>query len=221
MGMGKRDHIAALLRDEDLREAWVVTHGALPDDDATDRLYAVFASLLAEAVARHARVIPGAVPVVARLRADGLRIGSTTGYSRSVAEVVARAAAAQDLDVDALVATDDVSAGRPAPWMVFRALEALTVYPPAVAVKIGDTGVDMEEGRNAGTWCVGVSETGNELGLDESALNELLPEQRRALSAAAARRLMAAGAHEVVPSVAVLPEALARIEARLAARLQP
>jgi phosphonoacetaldehyde hydrolase len=221
MGLGKRDHIAALLQDPAVREAWLAAHGLLPDDEATDRVYAAFASLLPDAVARHAQVIPGAVEVVARLRADGLRIGSTTGYSRSVAAEVARAAAAQGLGIDSLVATDDVSSGRPAPWMAFRALEALAVYPPAVAVKVGDTGVDMEEGRNAGAWCVGVSETGNEIGLDEATLSKLHPDERRVLAAAAAQRLVAAGAHEVVTSVAVLPEALARIEARLAARLQP
>jgi phosphonoacetaldehyde hydrolase len=68
---------------------------------------------------------------------------------------------------------------------------------------------------------VGVSETGNEIGLDEATLSKLHPDARRARGAAAAQRLVAAGAHEVVNSVAVLPEALARIEARLAARLQP
>jgi phosphonoacetaldehyde hydrolase len=105
--------------------------------------------------------------------------------------------------------------------MAFRALESLGVYPPALAVKVGDTGVDMGEGRNAGTWCVGVTQTGNELGLDEGALDDLPPDERRRLTVAAERRLLAAGAHEVVASVADLLDALLRIEARIAAGLRP
>src|SRR5207248_1699193 len=59
---------------------------------------------------------------------------------------------------------DDVAAGRPAPWMVFRIMEAAGVFPPAAVVKVGDTVPDVEEGRNAGAWSVGVTDTGSEVG---------------------------------------------------------
>jgi phosphonoacetaldehyde hydrolase len=221
MGLGKRDHIAVLLADADVAAAWRAVHGETPSAATVDRLYSGFASRLPDAVASHAQVIRGAVEVVARLRAQGTRIGSTTGYPRSVAAVVAQAAEGQGLVVDSLAATDDVPAGRPAPWMVLRTMERLDVYPPSLIIKVGDTGVDMEEGRNAGTWCVGVTETGNEMGLDESALATLSADERGTLAGAAGQRLLASGAHDVVPSVADLPGVLAGLEARLTAGERP
>jgi phosphonoacetaldehyde hydrolase len=221
MGLGKRDHVALLLADADVAAAWRAVHGETPSAATADRLYAGFASRLPDAVAAHTQVIPGAAEVVARLRAEGVRVGSTTGYPRSVAVVVAEAAEGQGLVVDDLAATDDVPAGRPAPWMVLRLMERLDVYPSWLVVKVGDTGVDMEEGRNAGTWCVGVTETGNELGMDASVLAMLSAAERETLAAAAGQRLLAAGAHAVLPSVADLPGVLAGLEARVTAGERP
>jgi phosphonoacetaldehyde hydrolase len=69
-------------------------------------------------------------------------------------------------------------------------------------VKVGDTPSDIEEGLNAGMWTIGVTRTGNEVGLSEQEWNGLSPAaQAQALDRAAAK-LRAAGAHYVVESVA-------------------
>ena len=44
--------------------------------------------------------------------------------------------------------------GRPAPFMIFYAMEQLDVQSVHEVIKIGDTPADMLEGRNAG--CLGV-----------------------------------------------------------------
>jgi phosphonoacetaldehyde hydrolase len=221
MGLGKRDHIAALLADPAVRSAWLAGHGQPPAADTTDQLYAAFASRLPPAVEAHADVIPGVIEVVEQLRAVGIGVGSTTGYPRAVAERVARAAATQGLVMDVRLATDDVPAGRPAPWMLYRVLERLGSYPPAAVVKVGDTGVDMAEGRNAGTWCVGVTETGNELGLGRDDLEALPAPERATRRTAAALHLTKAGAHLAIASVAELPAAMADLQARLDAGERP
>jgi phosphonoacetaldehyde hydrolase len=221
MGLGKRDHIAALLQLPALREGWTAAHGSAPDEAVLDQLYAAFAQRLPAAVAAHADVIPGVVEAVDELRARGMRFGSTTGYNRDVALSVASAAQRQGLTLESLVSTDDVRAGRPAPWMALRNLELLDVYPPSRVVKVGDTAADMQEGRNAGMWCVAVTETGNELGLSVDSLEALTGSQREALAAAAAVRLRDAGAHETVPSVAQLASAISAIEVRLGDRERP
>ena len=73
--------------------------------------------------------------------------------------------AEQDFVPDAAVCAADVPAGRPAPWMIYRAMELLGVYPPQAVVAIGDTIADIEAGLNAGVWAMGVTRTGNMLGL--------------------------------------------------------
>src|SRR5439155_24469033 len=100
--------------------------------------------------------LPGAVETLQRLRAKGIRIGSTTGYPRTTMNAVQTAAADAGIVVDALYTPSEVPAGRPRPWMIFRNCIDLDAYPPGAVVKVGDTLQDIYEGLNAGVWVVGV-----------------------------------------------------------------
>jgi phosphonoacetaldehyde hydrolase len=105
--------------------------------------------------------------------------------------------------------------------MIFRAMERAGVFPPASVVNIGDTLADVESGRNAGVWSVGVAATGNMLGLT---LDEwlALPNDERELGLAAAREAMRNhGAHFVVDRLSDCPAVIEHINACLAAGCQP
>ena len=80
-------------------------------------------------------------------------------------------------------------------------------------VKIGDTPADIEEGRNAGMWTIGVTRTGNEIGLTEEEWARLPVEEQERLLRCAEQRLLDAGAHYTAPSVAECDPLLDRIEA--------
>jgi phosphonoacetaldehyde hydrolase len=100
--------------------------------------------------------------------------------------------------------------------MIFRLMELTGVYPPSAVVKIGDTVPDIEEGRNAGAWSIGITESGSEVGLT---LNEwqALPDVERIRRAAhAGEKLLQAGAHAVIGSVGELPALLDELEKRIA-----
>src|SRR5215469_2080572 len=74
---------------------------------------------------------------------------------------------------DCNLCPDDVSFGRPHPYMIFENAVRLQVYPLATVVKIGDTTSDIEEGLNAGTWTIGVAMTGNMMGLSREEFSVL------------------------------------------------
>jgi phosphonoacetaldehyde hydrolase len=116
---------------------------------------------------------------------------------------------------------EDAGAGRPWPWMCFLAAIRLEVYPMAAMVKIGDTPADMEEGRNAGMWTIGITRTGNEIGLTEEEWTRVAEVERERMLRDAERNLMEAGAHYTAPSVPECEAILERIEARLAAGEKP
>jgi len=99
--------------------------------------------------------------------------------------------------------------------MLFRAMEALRVFPPWAVVKVGDTKADIDEGVNAGTWTVGVTRTGTYVGLTEAELAALPGPERTRLIHEAADILRARGADYLVESVAELPPILDDIEIRL------
>jgi hypothetical protein len=84
-----------------------------------------------QVVADYATLVPGAKEAVAELRAMGLKIGSTTGYTRSIMERVLPVAAEQGYSPDNLVCADDLPEGRPGPLGMYKCFIDLQVYPPS------------------------------------------------------------------------------------------
>ncbi|MCC6784477.1 MAG: phosphonoacetaldehyde hydrolase [Planctomycetes bacterium] len=210
MGAHKRDHVRAIL-DEPVIVERARQLGGMPLDDAHareafgDRVYLAFECRLLELLPRYATPIPGALETLQWLRAREIAVGSTTGYTRPMMACLLPHAAAAGLAIDAVVCSDEVPQGRPAPWACFRLAERCGVFPLSRAVKVGDTPADMAEGRNAGMRCVGVDESGNEVGLDRATLLALPMAERQALRRRAGDRLAASGAELVLRSVAELP----------------
>jgi phosphonoacetaldehyde hydrolase len=100
--------------------------------------------------------------------------------------------------------------------MLFRLMELTGVYPPSAVLKIGDTVPDIEEGRNAGAWSVGITESGSEVGLTLNEWHALPDVERIRRAAAAGEKLLQAGAHAVIGSVGELPALLDELEMRIA-----
>lgn len=221
MGLAKRPHIAALLAQPRIAAAWRIAQGAEPDEAAIDRIYAAFVPRNIAVAAAHATLIPGAAEVVADLRARGIRIGSTTGYTRDIMQQILPHAARQGFTPQHLVCAEETPSARPGPSMMWANLIALDVWPAWRAVKVDDTPVGIAEGVNAGAWSIGVTVSGNEFGRSEAEFARMAPAEIAARSDAAAAVLRAAGAHETIDSIASLPASLVRIEARLRAGERP
>ncbi|MEK8031462.1 phosphonoacetaldehyde hydrolase [Ideonella sp. DXS29W] len=222
MGLAKWDHIQALGHLPGVAARWQAAHGRPMARGDVDAIYEAFMPLQIERVAAYSAVIPGALGVLAGLRERQVRIGSCTGYPRQVMNQLLPHAAMQGLVVDHAVATDDLKAGgRPGPWMALANLIELGVREVAACVKVDDTTPGIEEGLCAGMWTVGLAVSGNELGLTLAEWHGLDAESQSQRRAAAGRKLAQAGAHEVVGTIADLPAALSRIEARLARGERP
>jgi len=216
MGIAKKAHIRAILEIERVRAAWTFEHGGEPGDQDIDKLYAEFIPNQIEVLADYSELIPGVAGAVAKMRSRGLKLGTTTGYNREMLDYLLERAAAQGFAPDCALCPGDAGSGRPKPWMCYLAAIRLEVYPMAAMVKIGDTPADIEEGRNAGMWTIGVTRTGNEVGVTEQEWLGLPGVERERLLQNAGQRLLDAGAHYVAGSVAECETILDQIEARLA-----
>ena len=139
MGLPKRDHIEAMLRTPRLAERWIALRGGPPTGADVDAIHEVFVPRSEDAAARRAALVPGVVDAVRALRARGVKIGSTTGYSRSIMERVLPAAAAQGYEPDTLVCADDLAESRPGPLAMYKCFVDLAVHPPGAVVKVDDT----------------------------------------------------------------------------------
>ncbi len=212
MGRAKRDHLEALLALPRVAAAWQAQHGRPASVEDVDRLYADFLPLQTRVLERHSDVIAGVPEVVAECRRRGIRIGATTGYTRALMEIAAPLARAGGYAPDVIVCADDVSRGRPAPWMIFRAAEKLAISPLTAILVVDDTPVGIEAGLNAGACTVAVTRTGNSLGLSADEVAQVDPLELKARLAAAAEAFRRGGAHHVIESVADLLPVLDQIQ---------
>lgn len=221
MGVLKKDQIRFICSHPRVRHAWASQHGQAPAETDVERLFAEFLPKQAETLAEYSDPIEGVPETVNDWRARGLRIGSTTGYTRDLLDIVMKPAAKAGYAPDASVTPDEVGGGRPAPFMCYRNAILLGVFPLWRCVKIGDTPADIAEGVNAGMWTIAITATGNEIGLSRSEWDALQPEERAMEKLSAGRRLTDAGAHYTAPSLADCSELLIDIERRLAAGEKP
>ena len=127
-----------------------------------DRSYAEFRRIL-EKYYRTVPIVPteGCLECFEWLRRQEIAIGLTTGFYREVTDIIltrlgwdkgldSQYAGTPDTIIQASVTSDEVANGRPAPDMIRRVMELTGVDNPRHVIKIGDTPVDLEEGRNAG-----------------------------------------------------------------------
>ncbi|MBC3760559.1 phosphonatase-like hydrolase [Quadrisphaera oryzae] len=150
MGADKREAVAALLA-----AGGVPAGGALVEEVLED----FRARLAAAYAARPPHPFPGVPQALARLRERGVKVALTTGFDRGVTagllDQLGWAVGGEgEGRLDAVVCVDDVPAGRPAPWMVFRAMEATGTTAVADVLVAGDTPRDLRAGTNAGAGAV-------------------------------------------------------------------
>jgi phosphonoacetaldehyde hydrolase len=215
MGLLKRDHIRAILALPNISSEWHTLFGREPGTEEVTRLFEEFGPLQMDIITQHSRLIEGVADVVRSWQNRGLLIGSTTGYTREMLNPVLAQAAASGYRPDASVCPDEVGAGRPAPWMLARNAQLLNVYPPSSCVKIGDTISDIEEGRNAGMWTIGLTRTGNMIGLDAVSLDKLPTAKKEALLKKAASEMLDAGADFVAEDLSACDPLLTQIQTKL------
>jgi phosphonoacetaldehyde hydrolase len=213
MGLAKKEHIRQIFTVSRVRDAWKSRRGHAPTEADVEEMYRLFVPLQLSCLPRYSAVIPGVPSSVQALRKRGLKIGSTTGYTRAMLDLLLEGSAKQGYTPDCSVSPEEVGPGRPEPFMLYENAVRLRVYPLAAIAKVGDTPADIEEGLNAGTWCVGVAGTGNGIGLTYDEFQALPASERHARLANARDELQRVGAHYVVDTLAELEPVVDDIDA--------
>ncbi len=140
-GASKRDAIRHFVSKHHTSKA-----GAL-----TDEIFNDFRDCLARLFkAGGVRPITGAVGIFQWLRERGIKVALNTGFDRVTTGLIIEAVGWQNGIVDAVVCGDDVAQGRPAPYLIFRAMEETGVTSVHRVMCVGDTVLDLQAGRNAG-----------------------------------------------------------------------
>ena len=207
MGKAKVDHVKALLAYPPVAAAWHQAKGRDANDADVVVLMDHLGPLMRQHAAEASSLIPGARQTFDALKANGLRVASSTGYTQDMMAPVIRHAAEQGYTPERVVCAGETPFGRPTPLMIYKICAELGVWPLNRVIKVDDAVAGIQEGTAAGAFTVGVA-SGNELGLSLEELQSLPAAQRAARQEAARGILKAAGADLVLDSVADLVPAL-------------
>ena len=223
MGLRKDLHIKALTEVDEIKERWKKIHGKYPEQSDVDRMFADFVPLQLDCLRKYTTLLPGVAEVTQRLQKQGIKIGSTTGFVRSMVDILEEDAAKQGYKPDASVAGDEVTNGaRPSPHMVYKNLDMLNITPIQSVVKVDDTASGVGEAVNAGCWGIGVTRYSNYMDVDTPEDGEKLSEVEIKKRVAKTKDILEkAGAHYILESIADIEPVIEDINKRLARGERP
>ena len=143
-GASKREVIQRFVeRQPGLSKADVLAH--------TESIYNSFRSTLAGMYKNDGvREIARATEIFTWLQKRGVRVALNTGFDRTITELLLNSMQWDGGLIKAVVCGDDVVQGRPAPYLIFRAMEMSGVTSVDQVMNVGDTVLDLQAGQNAG-----------------------------------------------------------------------
>ena len=133
----------------------------------TSTIYDEFTANLI-AIYRSVPPIAGAEDAIRQLRKSGYLVATTTGFDRAICTSIFHRLGWEQ-HFAAMICSDDVAQGRPAPYMLFHAMEAARVLNVAEVMAVGDTPLDLQAGSNAGVRAVVGRPDGRRHGRDSRA----------------------------------------------------
>ena len=223
MGLRKDLHIKALTEVPEIRERWKAVHGKDPDQGDVDAMFADFVPMQLACLRQYTTLLPGVVETVQTLQSRGIKIGSTTGFVRSMVDILEADAKTQGYVPDASVAGDEVVHGaRPKPFMLYRNLDLLDVHPIQSVIKVDDTISGVGEALEGGCWGVGIARYSNYMNINTIAEAEAMaPEEFQRRLEITREILRKSGAHYVIDEPSELLGVVDDVNARLARGERP
>jgi phosphonoacetaldehyde hydrolase len=224
MGLRKDLHIEEITRMPDVLERWNLVYNRDPNKEDIKEMYNQYVPTVIENLSNYSQIIPGTRDAANRLRNNlKLKIGLTTGFTRPMADVVLEHMRAQGFEPDVDIAGDEVENGiRPQPFMLYKNLEKLGVFPIQSVVKVDDTVSGIEEGLNAGCWTVGLSRYSNYMNINSYAQESQLSQKEIDYRNNKTKDILSmGGAHYVIDSIKELPDVCYDINSKLNYGIHP
>lgn len=130
----------------------LLTFANVEDESLVERIYSEFIVSLTSAY-EDAEIFPqpNALELFIELKKRNILAVLNTGYNRKTATyIINKLGWKIGVDFDALVTASDVPKNRPNPDMIEFAMNKFNIQDSSKVVKIGDSTIDIMEGKNAG-----------------------------------------------------------------------
>lgn len=201
MGLAKLDHIKI-----------IIDNLGLPaNKQLIENIYKEFEENIFATLTAHTTLIPGLLEVLDYLENNNIKVGTTTGYTAAMMKVVANEAKKQGYTPQSIVTPDEVTCGRPYPYMIQKNMMTLAIKDVRKIIKVGDTIADLQEGLHAGCYSIGVVKGSSMLGFDEKQVKQINKEDLTLRCESVRKEMLSAGAHSVIESIVELPQLIERL----------
>lgn len=225
MGKYKKDHIADILENPSVQEQWKLNYRRYPNHNDVECLYKQFKPLHAQTISKYGVEIPNTINTLKQLKKNYyLLFGVSTGFTRKMLDQVLK----QNPELQKLITSsstsDEVLNPRPSSDMIKQNMFHQDITNPSYILKIDDTNVGIEEGRNAKTWTVGIVKHGNEMGnYVESieAFEELPFDHQRNLMVKCMESFQKSNPHFIIDSIEDLSQVVEKINFYLTSGFKP
>lgn len=206
MGMLKWDHIKTMMEMDRICDEWKHIHGRDFTKEDVDQVYECSEKAIFEILDGYAEPKPYTLDTVAELRKMGLKIGSTTGYTDEMMEIVVPKAKEYGYDPDFWCSPNAVkNLGRPYPYMIYKNMLELGVTAFDQVIKVGDTVADIKEGKAAGIISIGVIEGSSIMALSKEEYQALGAAEKEQLCEKVRKVYIDCGADYVISNLSELP----------------
>lgn len=150
MGMDKLEHIIKLLGEPEIGKQFNLRFGRIPAEGDSLLIHEDFKKRIYPSASKN-KEIPRVKEAAYRLKRAGIPMVMTTGYDRRMVDEIRKFLPWLDDVLFASITTSEIhkNKGRPAPFMIYRALEIAGIENPADAVNVGDTEWDALSADNA------------------------------------------------------------------------
>ncbi len=213
MGMLKKDHIRTMMEMERIDQEWQKVHGRKFTEVDVDAVYQCSETSIMSILDGYAEVKPYVLETIQSLREMEIKIGSTTGYTDEMMEIVVPKAKENGYEPDFWCSPNAVgNVGRPYPYMVFKNLQEMKVTSVKNVVKVGDTVSDIKEGLAAGAVSVGVIEGSSLMALSEKEYEVLSVEEKKQICDKVRKTYEKCGADYIIQNMSELPVLIRELE---------
>ena len=179
VGMLKWNHIHTMMQMARITEEWKKIYGRMWEKEDVDAVYEKSEQAIFRILHNYAAPKPYVLDAIKELRELGIKIGSTTGYTDDMMEILVPAAKENGYAPDFWCSPNAVNnMGRPYPYMIYKNMQVLGVHGADNVIKVGDTVADIKEGIAAGVITVGIVEGSSVMGISESEFENLSLEEK-------------------------------------------
>lgn len=157
MGKHKLDHINDILSNDYIKLSWNNNYGSEPNEETGNQIFGLFNEIQIES-SKNIDIIPETKNIIKYLRSNQIRVGCTTGFNYENMMQVQHRLNKNGIYLDSYVSSTCLGKpARPNPSMIYKNMNNLNIIKSNEVVKVDDTVVGIEEGKNAGCWTVGVA----------------------------------------------------------------